>query len=42
MDIGDCAENRIFKLDLGELWRYRDLLVMYIRRDIVTFINKQY
>lgn len=31
-----------FKLDLGELWRYRDLLVMYIRRDIVTFINKQY
>ena len=29
-----------FKLDLGELWRYRDLLVMYIRRDIVTFYKQ--
>lgn len=24
----------------GELWRYRDLLVMYIRRDIVTFYKQ--
>ena len=29
-----------FKLDFGELWRYRDLLVMYIRRDIVTFYKQ--
>lgn len=32
----------LFRLDLRELWRYRDLLAMYIHRDIVTFINKQY
>ena len=30
----------LFKLDLGELWRYRDLLVMYIHRDIVTFYKQ--
>lgn len=26
----------LFKLNLNELWRYRDLLEMYIKRDIVT------
>lgn len=30
----------LFRLDLEEVWLYRDLLVMYIRRDIVTFINR--
>ena len=30
----------LFKLDLRELWRYRDLLVMYIHRDIVTFYKQ--
>jgi lipopolysaccharide transport system permease protein len=30
----------LFKLNLGEVWRYRDLLLMYIRRDIVTFYKQ--
>jgi lipopolysaccharide transport system permease protein len=30
----------LLQLDLGEVWRYRDLLVMYIRRDIVTFYKQ--
>jgi lipopolysaccharide transport system permease protein len=32
--------NSLFRLDLDEVWRYRDLLVMYIRRDIVTFYKQ--
>ncbi len=32
--------SSLFKLDLKEVWRYRDLLVMYIRRDIVTFYKQ--
>lgn len=30
----------LFQLDLGELWRYRDLLVMYVKRDIVTLYKQ--
>jgi lipopolysaccharide transport system permease protein len=30
----------LLQLDIGEVWRYRDLLVMYIRRDIVTFYKQ--
>ena len=30
----------LFRLDLEEVWLYRDLLVMYIRRDIVTFYKQ--
>lgn len=30
----------LFRLDLRELWRYRDLLAMYIHRDIVTFYKQ--
>ena len=32
-------DNRkhLFSLDLKEVWRYRDLLMMYVKRDIVTF-----
>lgn len=33
-------KTSLFKLDLQELWQYRDLLVMYIRRDIVTFYKQ--
>ena len=29
-----------FSLNLAELWQYRDLLRMYIRRDIVTFYKQ--
>lgn len=30
----------LLRLDLDELWKYRDLLVMYIKRDIVTFYKQ--
>ncbi len=30
----------LFKLNLKELWQYRDLLEMYIKRDIVTFYKQ--
>lgn len=33
-------KTSFFKLDLNELWQYRDLLVMYIKRDIVTFYKQ--
>ena len=36
-DIVIKPRSGLFRLDLEEVWLYRDLLVMYIRRDIVTF-----
>lgn len=30
------SENRFLRLNLLELWRYRDLLLMFVQRDIVT------
>ena len=33
-------ETGLFRLDLKELWQYRDLMVMYIRRDMVTFYKQ--
>ena len=30
-------KRRLFSLDLKEVWLYRDLLRMYVKRDIVTF-----
>ena len=33
-------KNKLFSLDLGEVWRYRDLLVMYVKRDIVTMYKQ--
>lgn len=32
--------DRLLRLDLGELWRYRDLLMLLVRRDIVTFYKQ--
>jgi lipopolysaccharide transport system permease protein len=32
--------NTLFSLNLSEVWRYRDLLIMYIHRDIVTFYKQ--
>ena len=29
-------QNKLFEIDFKEIWRYRDLLVMFIKRDIVT------
>jgi len=33
-------KGKLFNLNLRELWKYRDLLEMYIRRDIVTFYKQ--
>lgn len=30
----------LFSLKLGEVWRYRDLLRMYVKRDIVTYYKQ--
>jgi lipopolysaccharide transport system permease protein len=30
------AEKSFFSVDLGELWRYRDLLMMFVKRDVIT------
>lgn len=29
-------QNKLFEIDFKEIWRYRNLLVMFIKRDIVT------
>lgn len=39
-DILIKPERSLFRLDLDEVWRYKDLLVMYIKRDIVTFYKQ--
>lgn len=33
-------KNNTFTLNLKELWQYRDLLEMYIKRDIITFYKQ--
>ena len=33
-------KKRLLELDLKSLWNYRDLFVMYIRRDIVTYYKQ--
>lgn len=39
-DIVIERQRSLFRLDLNELWRYKDLLMMYIKRDIVTFYKQ--
>ena len=34
------TRSSLFSLNLREVWQYRDLLEMYIRRDIVTFYKQ--
>ncbi len=29
-------KNRLFEVDLKEIWQYRDLFVMFVKRDIIT------
>ena len=29
-------QSRLWEVDFKELWRYRDLFVMYVKRDIIT------
>lgn len=33
-------KSSLFRLDLKEVWRYRDLLRMYVKRDIITFYKQ--
>ena len=39
-DIEIRRKTSLLDIDLKELWRYRDLLMMYVRRDIVTFYKQ--
>lgn len=31
---------KLFSFDFGEIWKYRDLLVMFVKRDIVTYYKQ--
>ena len=33
-------QNNLFDLKLREVWRYRDLLLLFVRRDIVSFYKQ--
>ena len=39
-DIIITNRNKLLSLNLHEVWRYRDLLTMYVKRDIVTFYKQ--
>lgn len=39
-DIIIKPKSKTFSLNLDEVWKYRDLVVMYIRRDIVTMYKQ--
>ena len=39
-DIIIKPKTSIFEIDLIELWKYRDLLMMFVKRDIVTFYKQ--
>ena len=30
------AKHKLIDLNLNEIWRYRDLLILFVKRDIVT------
>jgi lipopolysaccharide transport system permease protein len=34
------AKSSIFKIDIKEVWRYRDLLFLFVKRDFVTFYKQ--
>jgi lipopolysaccharide transport system permease protein len=39
-DIVIKPQTSIFEIDITEIWRYRDLLMMFVKRDIVTFYKQ--
>ena len=39
-DIIITNKSSLLSIDFGEIWRYRDLLAMYVKRDIVTFYKQ--
>ena len=34
------ANTSLFSINLKEVWRYRDLLFMFVKRDFVTFYKQ--
>ena len=32
-------QSSLFKLNLKDVWRYRDLLWLFVKRDFVSFFN---
>ena len=39
-DIIITNKSNLLSIDLSEVWRYRDLLTMYVKRDIITFYKQ--
>jgi len=39
-DIVIKPQTSLFEIDIKEIWRYRDLLIMFVKRDIVTFYKQ--
>ena len=39
-DIVITPKSKLLSLDLHEVWKYKDLVVMYIKRDIVTLYKQ--
>ena len=39
-DIVIERKSNLFNLDFKEVWRYKDLLFMYVKRDIVTLYKQ--
>lgn len=39
-DIKITAQNSIFDLKLKDVWHYRDLLLLLVRRDFVSFYKQ--
>ena len=39
-DIIITNKSSLLNIDLQEVWRYRDLLSMYVKRDIITFYKQ--
>ncbi len=33
-------KSALLNIDIKEVWRYRDLLAMYVKRDIITFYKQ--
>ena len=34
------SQNNLFSINLKEVWHYRDLLIMLVKRDYVTFYKQ--
>lgn len=39
-DIIITNKSNLLSIDLQEIWHYRDLLSMYVKRDIITFYKQ--